>query len=181
MIARPKIICYSGPHMAKKVTAPSTEAPEVILRVYEAGYQIAASVKENEVEAVVAAIRGVIEKAGGAFIAEGAPSLMRLAYDMETRQGEKYTTHDKAYFGWLKFETTPIAAEDLAVSFKANPLIVRSIVFRTSREETRAKIKAPQLREIKRTDTLKSSARKEEAAAPVSEAELDKALEVITE
>ena len=151
------------------------------MRVYEAGYQIAASVKENEVEAVIAAIRAVVEKAGGAFIAEGAPSLMKLAYDMETRQGEKYTTHDKAYFGWLKFETTPISAEDLALALKTNPVIVRSIVFRTSREETRAKIKAPQLREVKRTDTIKSSARKETPAAPVSEAELDKALEVITE
>ena len=167
--------------MAKKVTAVSTEAPEVILRVYEAGYQIAASVKENEVEAVVAAIRAVVEKAGGSFIAEGAPSLVKLAYDMETREGEKYTTHDKAYFGWLKFETTPVSAEDLALSLKTNKDIVRSIVFRTSREETRAKIKAPQLREVKRTDTIKSSARKEEASAPVSEAELDKALEVITE
>ncbi len=176
-------MCYSASHMAKKAApAANTETPEVVLRIYEAGYHIASSVKENDVEGVVAAIRAQIEKAGGTFIAEGAPAMMKLAYDMETREGEKYTTHDRAYFGWLKFETTPETAQALMDSFKANPLIIRSIVFRTVREETRAKIKAPQLREVKRADGPKvATVRKEEAAAPVSEEQLDKALEVLTD
>jgi hypothetical protein len=56
------------------------------------------------------------------------------------------------------------------------------MVFRTIREETRARLKAPQLREVKRgaEATKTATPRKTEEAAPVSEADLDKALETLT-
>ncbi len=41
-------------------------------------------------------------------------------------------------------------------------------------------MKAPTLREVKRTDTIKSSPRHEEVSAPISEADLEKALQDIT-
>ena len=63
---------------------------------------------------------------------------------------------------------------------KANKSILRHIVFRTVREETRARLKTPTLREVKRTDTIKATPRREEGSAPVSEADLDKALSDIT-
>lgn len=154
---------------------------ETVLRVYEAGYQITPSVKEEELESVVGVIRAIVEKAGGSFIAEGAPALMKLSYIVPVKEGGKRADHDRAYFGWLKFETSVDAAHELAESLKTNPLIIRSVVFRTVREDTRAKFKAPTLREVKRTDTIKTTPRKaEEAAAPVSEEDLDKALESLT-
>lgn len=160
------------------------DAADGVSRVYEIGYHIAPSVKEEEVEKIVASIRDEIEKSGGSFIAEGAPSLLKLAYPMTTREGEKKTEHDRAYFGWLKFEAPSEAAELLESSLKRNPSIVRAIVFKTVREDTRAKMKAPTLREVKRTDTIKSTPRRavaEEAdKAPVSEEQLDKALEQLT-
>ena len=59
--------------------------------------------------------------------------------------------------------------------------VMRYIVFRTVREDTRAKMKAPTLREVKRTDTIRSTPRRaEETAGPVSEEELEKALSEIT-
>lgn len=159
-----------------------TEEKEVVARVYETGYLIVPNVKEEDVESVVAAIRSEIEKRGGSFVAEGAPSLQKLAYEMEKREGEKYARYDRGYFGWLKFEGTAESALELEASLKTNPSILRAIVFRTVREDTRAKFKAPQLREVKRTDTIKSSPRREEGTdkAPVSEADLDKALETLT-
>jgi len=51
------------------------------------------------------------------------------------------------------------------------------------REDTRAKMKAPTLREVKRTDTIKSSPRRvptEGSTAPVSEEDLEKAIQDIT-
>src|SRR3989344_8419303 len=65
----------------------STEAAEVS-RVYEAGYTIVPTVAEDSLEKVVGDIRATIEKAGGSFIAEGAPALQRLAYEMTAREGE---------------------------------------------------------------------------------------------
>lgn len=155
-----------------------------VSRIYEIGYHVASSVKEEDVEKVVASIRAEIEKAGGSFIAEGAPSLLKLAFPMTTREGEKKTEHDRAYFGWLKFEAPSACAAVLDASLKQNPSIVRYIVFKTVREDTRAKMKAPTLREVKRTDIIKSTPRRavaEEAdKAPVSEEQLDKALEQLT-
>ena len=157
------------------------DADAAIARVYEAAYLLAPSVKEEDIESVVGGVRSVIEKAGGSFIAEGAPTLMKLAYPVEMRENDKNVDYDRGYFGWIKFEASVEAAEALDASLKANPAILRSIVFRTVREDTRAKIKMSTMREVKRTDVIKAAPRRaEESAAPVSEADLEKAIEGIT-
>ena len=161
--------------------ADETAGDEVVLRVYEVGYHIVPSIKEEELDKAVGTIRSEIEKAGGSFIAEGAPSLTRLAYEIEGREGGKRVEYDRAYFGWIKFESAVAGALLLEASLKKNADIARFIMFRTVREDTRAKMKAPTLREVKRTDTIKSTPRRpEETAAPVSEEDLEKALQDIT-
>jgi ribosomal protein S6 len=156
---------------------------EVVSRVYEVGYHVIPTVKDEDVEKVVTSIRETIEKAGGSLIAEGAPSLIRLAYPMIVREGEKLVEYDRSHFGWLKFDAPTSSAREVESALNANPSIIRCMVFKTMREDTRAKMKAPQLREVKRTDVIKTTARRTEDAgdkAPVSEVELDKALETLT-
>jgi ribosomal protein S6 len=150
-------------------------------RIYEVGYLIVPSVDESAVEKIVAEIRGPIEKTGGSFIAEGAPSLIRLAYEMTAREGDKNVVYDRGYYGWLKFETSTETAQALEVSLNADAKILRHIIFRTVREDTRAKMKAPTLREVKTPHTARTAPRREEeTSVPVSEVDLDKALETIT-
>jgi ribosomal protein S6 len=135
-------------------------------------------------EKQVGFIRAIIEKGGGSFIAEGAPGLQKLAYPMGAREGEKLIEYDRGYFGWLKFEASTAVAKELTQTLSTNPAILRSMVFRTVREDTRARMKAPTLREVKRTDTIRSAPREMEkptSGAPVSEEELEKALRDITE
>lgn len=164
------------------MSADTHEEKEVVTRVYEAGYHIVPTVKEEDVEKVVTRIRGEIEKLGGSFIAEGAPSLIKLAYDMDKREGEKHVAYDRAYFGWIKFEASTDSAAKLTAFLNADASILRSIVFKTVREDTRAKFKAPQLREVKRSDTLKAAPRKDEGdKEAVSEVDLEKALETLTQ
>lgn len=154
---------------------------EVLLRVYEIGYNISPATKEEDVEKTVSEMRSMIEKEGGSFIAEGAPSLTKLAYMIPVKESGKQMEYDRAYFGWIKFEAPSSAAAALETGLKNHPAVIRAIVFRTVREETRARFKAQTLREVKRTDTIKSTPRVEESSAePVSEEDLDKALDVIT-
>jgi ribosomal protein S6 len=154
---------------------------ERVLRIYEVGYHIIPTVKEEDLEKIVATIRDIVEKAGGSFIAEGAPALTRLAYPMTAKEGDKKIEHDRGYFGWIKFEAPVAVAQTLDEALKHNPNFLRFMVFRTVREDTRAKMKAPVLREVKRTDTIKAAPRRaEESAAPVSEEDLEKALQDIT-
>ena len=101
-------------------------------------------------------------------------------YEIEGNEGNKKHLFDRGYFGWLKFESSSETADALRAALEKHASIFRSMVFRTVREETRARLKAPQLREVKRTDTAKAAPRKAEEAAPVSEADLDKALETLT-
>lgn len=170
------------------IDTQATHAEEAaVSRIYEVGYHITPTVKEEDLEKIVSEVRGIIEKQGGSFIAEGAPSLMKLAYPMSVRlpaqagEGERYAEYDRGYFGWIKFEGAPAIAAMLDEALKTNRNVLRFIVFKTVREDTRAKMKAPTLREVKRTDTIKAAPRRiEEVAAPVSEADLEKALEDIT-
>ena len=159
-----------------------TDAPETALRIYEVGYHISPDTKEEELEKVVGALRTEIEKSSGSFIAEGAPSLMKLAYPISLREGEKSVEYDRGYFGWIKFEAPIAAAQTIEAFLKHNKSFFRYIVFQTVREDTRAKMKAPTLREVKRTDTIKSTPRRaEEPSVAVSEEDLDKAILGITQ
>lgn len=156
---------------------------ETVKRVYEAGYHVVPSVPEGDVEKIVSEIRSEIERIGGSFIAEGAPSLIKLAYGIDKRENEKHVEYDRGYFGWLKFEAGTESAKALTDFLNGHQSILRSMVFKTLREDTRAKFKAPQLREVKRSDTIKAAPR---AATPddkesVSEADLEKALETLTQ
>lgn len=162
-----------------------TETEETLSRIYEVGYHVVPTVKEEDLEKTVGAIRSEIEKAGGNFIAEGAPSLARLAYPFVMKEDGKQVEYDRGYFGWIKFEAHIGIAHTLEESLKKNPSIMRCLVFQTVREDTRAKYKAPTLREVKRTDTIKSTPRRGAAAeednkGPVSEVDLEKALQDIT-
>mgnify|MGYP001577335882 CR=1 FL=1 len=170
-------------HMADDavVEMSGTDAPETVLRIYEVGYHIVPDTKEEELEKVVGGLRAEIEKASGSFIAEGAPSLMKLSYPIFLREGEKSVEYDRGYFGWIKFEAPVAIAQAIEAFLKQNKSFFRFIVFQTVREDTRAKMKAPQLREVKRTDVIKQVPKRiEETSAPVSEEELEKALQDIT-
>lgn len=170
-------------HMADEVAVEINEtgADTGALRVYEIGYHITPNAKEEDLDAIVAGIRSVIEKNGGSFISEGAPALTRLAYPIDVREGEKHVDYDRGYFGWIKFEAKVEVAAALEAALKQSKDFIRYIVFQTVREDTRAKMKVPQLREVKRTDSIKTAPRRvEESTGPVSEEQLEKALEDMT-
>jgi len=151
-----------------------------VSRIYEVGYHISPSVKEEDIEKIVSTIRSFIEKSGGSFIAEGAPTLTKLSYNIPIVEGGKRVEYDRGYFGWIKFEAASSAARGLEEALKGNGNLLRFIVFQTVREDTRAKIKLGTLREVRRPEAMKAVTRREETAGPVSEEDLEKALQDLT-
>lgn len=166
-----------------------TEAEEAS-RIYEIGYVLVPTKKEEEVEVAVAQIRAMIEsagggsssggKAGGKFVAEGAPSLQRLAYLISVREKGKHVDYDRGYFGWIKFEAPTESTASLEKALREMDGVMRSILFKTVREETRARFKTGSIHEVRRADILKAAPRVEETSVPVSEEDLDKAISEIT-
>jgi len=150
------------------------------IQVYELGYHILPTVVTDDLEGEVTKVRSAIEKRGGSFISEGTPEMTTLAYPMFVNNGGKQTKYEQAYFGWMKFEMKPeeavaLADEDMA----ANTQVLRHILIKTTREETRAQLQTAQnniLREIKTTGTLEKKTVTEEGGE-VSEEDLEKSIE----
>jgi len=152
----------------------------VEIQVYELGYHILPTVVADDLEGEVAKLRTAIEKRGGSFISEGTPEMMNLEYPMFINNGGKNTRYERAYFGWIKFEMPVDEAvllrdEDL----KMNKEVLRFILIKTTREETRAQLQTEQntvLREVKTTGTLESKHVVEEGGE-VSEEEITKSID----
>lgn len=93
----------------------------------------------------------------------------------------KNTAYTHAHFGWLKCEIESAQVGDVEAALRINKKILRSLVFKTVREETRASVRAGMLKEVKKGGTLKAASKQEEGPKEeVSEEKLDEALGEIT-
>jgi ribosomal protein S6 len=163
----------------EKVAGTSPEG----FRVYELGYHIFSAVPKEGLDKEVGGLRNAVEACGGSFIAEGTPELITLAYPLFVNEGGKHTKHERAYFGWLKFETNPEGARKLREEhLNAQKNLLRFMLFETAREDTRARLQEIDLvlREVKTHGTIErkiSSEDTKKIGEQVSEAELDKTID----
>ncbi len=166
--------------MSETKNINSQERDPELYDVYELGYHILPTVAETELENKVNEIRELIKGKGGEFIMEGEVQLIDLAYTMIVPRGGHNDKYDKAYFGWIKFEAPREAIPNLQADLKESKDILRFILFKTVREDTRSQIKATELKEIKVDGTIKTKTEDEANAGTVSEESLDKAIEEIS-
>lgn len=103
-------------------------------RVYEAGVHVIPTLGEEGAVVAFNAIRDRIMKAGGAIIAEEAPTLVTLVYKMQKDIDRKRTTYTTAYFGWVKFEAAPDVAHKLKAFIAEEKNVLRSLLIKTTRE-----------------------------------------------
>ncbi len=153
------------------------------VQVYELGFHIISSLNEEKMESALDTLRKEVTGHGGSLITEGSAELVDLAYTMTVNEGGKHTKYDTAYFGWIKFEMEPARAAELQREvLDADKNILRYILIKTLREETRAQMREETLQtleEIKTTGTIakKQVDDKDKIGEEVSDKELDKAVE----
>lgn len=109
---------------------------ETTARIYEIGFNIIPTVNEKDREAVLASIDETITSRGGEFIARGEVEYIDLAYPMSKLFDNKKIIFNTAYFGWLKFEITPLKIIELKELFDKEKNILRYLMFKTVREDT---------------------------------------------
>lgn len=146
-------------------------------KVYELGVNFVSSLAEEQVPAQFDAIKSLIEKAGGSFISEEAPKLRQLAYTMvKNIQGKNYK-HDRAYFGWVKFELESEKINDLKETLDRNDNILRYIIVKTVKENTlySHKLALHKAEAAKKEETTEVVEAQEEVV--VSDEELDKTID----
>ncbi len=163
----------------KPMVKETTEEKLIEPRVYELGYLLVSSLQQEEVTETLDSLRKELLNLGAKFISEGEPELIDLAYTMSVNEGGKHTKYDKAYFGWMKFELEPqqvLEFEQEVLKFNKN--VLRYIIVKTVKEETRAQLKQEALEAL-------NEVKNEEAIAPapteekgeLSDEEIDKAVE----
>lgn len=146
-------------------------------RVYELGYLITPALSEGEIPQETAGLKALIEKSGGVVISEQAPQHITLAYAMTRIENGKRETFETANFGSIKFEIGPRAVASLKHSLDENKNLLRYIIFKTVRENTRAEIKLPQIKIERRMGmTHRAPLRKKEESVPISEEALDRSI-----
>ena len=156
-------------------TSPENEGAHV----YELGYHLIPTLTTAEIEQEVSLLKEHIEKNGGTIISEGQPALVDLAYTMVKKQEGKNAPFDKAYFGWIKFEGTGEAAVAVKEGTDGHKNILRFIVIKTVREYVPPKQRTylRTVSEGSRTISKPEVVEKKENVEPMSEEELDTAIE----
>ena len=155
------------PHMETKETNDGKR-----LKVYEIGYLLLPTIPEEHLSVEVAKIKSVIESHEGVFITEDFPKLRTLAYTMRKVQGAQNLKFDKAYFGWVKFETPQSVVSAIQIELDKNPNILRHMTINTIRENTMY-VQKPMFR----TAGVVGEVAKTEDKAKMSEEEIDKTIE----
>jgi ribosomal protein S6 len=153
---------------------------DVDSRVYELGYHIIPAISEEEAPKEAEALKDLIKRNGGVIISEEAPNRIDLAYTMYRTENGKKTKFDSAYFGGIKFEMDQASVHKIKEVLDINKNILRYIIFKTVKENTRTDIRLPQVRLDKKMDGKpRVHLRKKEEDVPVSEEALDKSMEEI--
>ena len=148
--------------------------------IYELGYHIVPAVGEEGLPKEVSVLKEEIEKLGGTFISEEFPTHVTLAYTMVRASGGAREKFASAYFGWLKFEMDPEQTLILKEKLAANENVLRYLLFKTVREDTRAPKRVtlpPKPSEPIRPKFTSDVPRKTEPQKPVSDEELDRTIE----
>jgi ribosomal protein S6 len=146
--------------------------------VYELGYHILPTVRDEGVVEEVGKLKSAIEKQKGVLIMDENPALIRLAYPIDRVVSGKHEKYDTAYFGWVKCELPLAHVLVLKRAIEENDNILRFLLIRTVREDTRAP-KRPVPTKAEERDSSATSRRvlsEKKNSTPMSDEELDKTI-----
>lgn len=147
--------------------------------VYEVGFHVVPTVRDEGVAGVVDQIRSALGDAE--IISEQFPQMTRLAYTVERADTGKRAKFTEAYFGWIKFAIDREAIPALEEALRSNKNVLRHLLIETVRED----IATPPRRAVFTSDRLEGETIQKPVAAveekvAVSEEELDKSIDALT-
>ncbi len=169
------------PSMAEESqAAPAfTQANEIERPVYELGFHIVPTVGDDGVSAIVERVRAALGDAE--LINEGAPRKMTLSYQVERSVSGKREKYTEAYFGFIKFATEREQLPGLQEKLRGIPEVLRYLVIETVREDIAMPRRAVFSSDRLEGKTIEKPVAAKEVPVEVSEEELDKSLEALTE
>ncbi|MEK7136365.1 MAG: 30S ribosomal protein S6 [Patescibacteria group bacterium] len=101
---------------------------------YELGYLLVPFVAEGERENTVQKeIKDAILATGGKIGTEVGPIMKHLAYSIRKMSNNKYNLFRDAYFGAIRFETTPSAIDQITKSMQKSDSLIRFMIIEVAK------------------------------------------------
>jgi len=120
----------------EEIVTSSEDVMEADPRVYEVGYLLVPSLKEEEVPAIYGNLKDLIANLGGQAVSDEMPTLINLAYSMQKVIENVHHNYDTAYFGWVKFVMDPEKVLELKKKLDLDTNIIRFLILKTVKENT---------------------------------------------
>lgn len=105
-------------------------------RVYEIGYTLIPTIREEDLDKEREALSAYITKLKGEILLEGKPELINLAYEMVKASENKKQVYSQGYFGWVKFSINPELIKKLEGDIEKNQNVLRYLLVKTRETDT---------------------------------------------
>ncbi len=105
-------------------------------RVYELGYLLIPTIKEEDVPASYGNLKELVSSFGGEIVMDEMPKIINLAYSMQKVTSNVRKKFDTAYFGWTKFIMNGDQVLELKKRLDLDPNFIRFLILKTVKENT---------------------------------------------
>ncbi len=150
---------------------------EDVLEVYELGFHLIPTIREEEVGKEFENINKVLNKFKAEIISSEAPKRARLSYTMVKKTQSGNEKYDHAFFAWIKFVTSTENISKIKEIVDENERILRYILIKTERESSKTKTASKEeVSEDESVDEAKNEVLGQEKVAIKTE-DIDEALD----
>lgn len=145
-------------------------------KVYELGYLLVPSIKEEDVPVSYGKLKELISSFTGEIVSDEMPKMTSLAYSMQKVTSNVRNKFNTAYFGWIKFVMSSAKVLELKKNLDLNPNFIRFLILKTVKENT---IAAKRFVHGEAYRKPKSKNTKEETVIPINKEEIDKEIDAL--
>lgn len=105
-------------------------------KIYEIGYLLSPFIPADKLNDEISLIRKIIEDRQCLITGEGRAKMQNLAYTIKKGPSEKF---ESAYFGWIKFISSPEDLGEIKGLFEKTPNVIRFISLKAAKETANKK------------------------------------------
>ena len=145
-------------------------------KVYELGYLLVPSIKEEDVSVNYGNLKELVSSFGGEIIADEMPKAISLAYTMLKVISNVRNKFNKAYFGWVKLTMDAQKVLELKKNLDLDQNLIRFLILKTVKENTIATKRFVRGETYKRP---KAKNKENEVVVPINEKEIDKEIDAL--
>ncbi len=143
-------------------------------KVYELGYLLVPTIKEEDLAVVYGNLKDLVTSLGGEAVSDEMPKIMNLAYSMTKVISNIRNKFSTAYFGWTKFTMDAAQIIELKKRLDLDPNYIRFLILKTVKENTIAAKRFVRGETYKRPTTKKDG-----EGAPINKEEIDQEIDAL--